>query len=125
MRSLFFGIRHVAGSVERRKGNAMRSHPTALGWVDTNVSAAYEWDCAQIVRLARHLGYALIWPEASLLPLVDLVRAADVDALIVPSPAHLHPVELNAVMGIAAVETVLPRMSFARWAFTQSAKERQ
>lgn len=111
--------------MERRKGNAMRSRPTALGWVDTNVSAAYGWDCAQIARLARHLGYVLIWPEASLLPLVDLVRAADIDALIVSSPAHLHPVELNAVMGIAAVETVLPRMSFERWAFAHSAKRPQ
>lgn len=100
----------------------MRSRPTALGWVDTNVSTAHKWDCAQIVRLARHLGYALVWPEASLLPLVDLVRTADVDALIVPSPAHLHPIELNAVMGVAAVEIVLPRISFARWAFAHPAE---
>lgn len=101
----------------------MRSRPTALGWVNTSVGAAYKWDCAQIVRLARYLGYLLIWPEASLVPLVDLVRTADVDALIVPSPAHLHPIELNAVMGVASVETVLPRMSFARWASAHPIKE--
>jgi hypothetical protein len=71
------------------------------------------------------LGYALVWPEASLLPLVDLVPTADVDVLIVPSPAHLHPIELNAVMDVAAVEIVLPRMSFARWAFANPAKEPQ
>lgn len=98
----------------------MRFRPTALGWIDLDVSAAPNWDRAQMQRLARHLGYILIWPVPSLTPLPDQVRTADVDAVIVPSPAHLHPVTLNAVMNHADVETVLPRMSFARWALTRS-----
>lgn len=97
----------------------MRFRPTALGWIDLDVSVAPNWDRAQMQRLARHLGYILIWPEASLTPLPDQVRTADVDAVIVPSPAHLHPVTLNALMNHADVETVLPRMSFARWALTR------
>ncbi len=99
----------------------MRLRPTALGWIDLDVSVAPGWDRAQMQRLARHLGYVLIWPEPSLTPLVDQVRAADVDAVIVPSPAHLHPITLNALMNHADVEAVLPRMSFARWALAHPA----
>ncbi len=99
----------------------MRFRPTALGWVDPDISTAPEWDRAQMYRLARHLGYAMVWLEPSLIPLVDQVRAEDVDAVIVPSPTHLHPVLLNALMDVADVETVLPRMSFARWALASSA----
>ncbi|WP_433732602.1 hypothetical protein ACQP0C_09755 [Nocardia sp. CA-129566] len=93
----------------------MRFRPTALGWIDLEVSTAPDWDSAQMHRLARYLGYSLVWPEFSVIPLVDQVRAADVDAVIVPSPEHLHPIMLNALMDVADVETVLPRMSFARW----------
>ncbi|WP_460697289.1 hypothetical protein [Nocardia thraciensis] len=48
------------------------------------------------------------------------MRAEDVDAVIVPSPTHLHPILLNALMDVADVETVLPRMSFARWALVST-----
>ncbi|MBB5918379.1 hypothetical protein BJY24_007291 [Nocardia transvalensis] len=50
-----------------------------------------------------------------MLPLVDQVRAADVDAVIAPSPAHLDAMQLHALMCIVDVETSCPRMSFARW----------
>lgn len=50
-----------------------------------------------------------------MLPLFDQVRAADVDAVVIPGPDHLGPLELNRVMDVADVETVLPRLSFARW----------
>lgn len=34
------------------------------------------WDRAHVQRLARHLGYLVIWPElSSVLPLFDQVRA--------------------------------------------------
>lgn len=94
----------------------MRHRPTALGYVDPDVSTSLEWDRAQVQRLARHLGYLVIWPElSSVLPLFDQVRAADVDAVVMPGPHHLGPLELNRVMDLVDVETVLPRLSFARW----------
>ncbi|MFJ9370509.1 hypothetical protein ACIRRA_39645 [Nocardia sp. NPDC101769] len=94
----------------------MRAKPTALGWLDIEVSTAPEWDQAQMRRLARHLGYVVeMASEVSLIPLVDIVRSADADALIVPSPDHLDPLMLNALLSVADVETVLPRLSFARW----------
>lgn len=94
----------------------MRNRPTALGYVDLDVSTSLAWDRAQVQRLARHLGYLVIWPElSSVLPLLDQLRAADVDAVVMPGPDHLGPLELNRVMDVADVETVLPRLSFARW----------
>lgn len=90
--------------------------PTAFGWIDFETSAAPEWDAAQVRKLARRLGYRLVWPdERSRLPVADQARAAGVEAVIVPAPDHLSPLELNWVMGVADVETVLPRLSFARW----------
>lgn len=50
----------------------------------------------------------------------DQVRTADVDAVIVPSASHLDPLTLNSLMGLADVEAVLPRLSFARWPMQQS-----
>ena len=35
--------------------------------------------------------------------------------MILPAPDHLGALELNRVMDVADVETVLPRLSFARW----------
>jgi hypothetical protein len=35
--------------------------------------------------------------------------------VILPAPDHLGALELNRVMDVADVETVLPRLSFARW----------
>ncbi|MGW5520029.1 hypothetical protein [Nocardia africana] len=99
-----------------RLGSAlMRVKPTALGWISDEVSDSPEWDAAQLQRLARHLGYILVWPEVSLVPLPDLVRDADVDAVLTPSTNHIDALTLNAVMYLADVETVLPRFSFARW----------
>ncbi|MFI6364712.1 hypothetical protein ACIBG0_18365 [Nocardia sp. NPDC050630] len=95
----------------------MREEPTALGWVDLEISSASGWDVAQIRRLAQRLGYALIWPsELSPLPLVDQVRCADVDAVVAPSLEHLNVLAVNAIMSVADVEIVLPRLSFHRWA---------
>ncbi|MFI1461321.1 hypothetical protein [Nocardia carnea] len=99
----------------------MRYRPTALGYVDPDISRSIDWDRAQVQRLARHLGYLVMWHDlASVLPLPDQVRAADVDAVVIPGPDHLGPLELNRVMGIADVETVLPRLSFARWSMARA-----
>lgn len=66
----------------------MRPRPTALGWIDPVVTGMPEWDAAQVRRLARRLGYALVWPpDITLVPLVDQVRGADVDAVITPVAA--------------------------------------
>ncbi|MFX0579708.1 hypothetical protein [Nocardia nepalensis] len=95
----------------------MRYEPTALGWVDFETSAAPDWDRAQVRRLARRLGYELIWlSDDTVLNLVDAVRAEDVDAVITPAPNHLDLVTLNRLMTLADIETACPRTSFARWA---------
>ncbi|WP_280447156.1 hypothetical protein [Nocardia cyriacigeorgica] len=96
------------------------NHSTAFGWIDFDISNSPEWDRAQIHRLARHLGYHLVWPdERSVLWVVDQARNARADLVILPAPGHLSPLELNAVMDVADVETVVPRLSFARRAFAK------
>jgi hypothetical protein len=93
------------------------SHSIAFGWIDYDISRAPESDRDRIRRLADQLGYRLVWPcERSVLRVVDQVRNAEADLLILPAPGHLSPLELNEVMDIADVETVRPRLSFARWA---------
>jgi hypothetical protein len=88
----------------------------AFGWIDYDISRTPESDRDRIRRLADQLGYRLVWPcERSVLRVVDQVRNAEADLLILPAPGHLSPLELNEVMDIADVETVLPRLSFARW----------
>lgn len=92
--------------------------PVALGWVDYDSSTAPKWDAAQVRRLAQRLGYRLVWPDRhTLLPLADQVRSAKADAVILPAPEHIGPLELNGLMHIVDVETVCPRLSFARWSF--------
>lgn len=39
-----------------------------------------------------------------------------------PGPDHLGPLELNRVMVVADVETVLPRLSFARWSAVRAGR---
>lgn len=100
----------------------MRQQPTALGVIAPD-SDAYEWHRAQIQRLARHLGYAVIWPpDDSLIPLADQARQADVDIVIVASPDHLGPLELNSLMAVVGVESVVPRLTFSRWADTRAGR---
>ncbi|NEW40085.1 hypothetical protein GV794_13370 [Nocardia cyriacigeorgica] len=90
--------------------------PTAFGWIDSEVSTAPEWDRAQVCRFARRLGYRIVWPDGrSVLPVADQARAAGAEAVILPAPEHLGPLELNRVMHIADVEVMHPRLSFARW----------
>lgn len=90
--------------------------PTAFGWVDEDVSNAPESDRARVRRLADRLGYRIIWPDgSSLLTVADQVRNSGTDVVILPAPDHLGPLELSRVMDVADVETVLPRLSFARW----------
>ncbi|WP_327145390.1 hypothetical protein [Nocardia sp. NBC_01327] len=94
----------------------MRREPTALGYVNDDVSAAASWDLAQCRRLARRLGYRLIWPSSEcVLGLVDQVRSADVDAVIVPSAAHLDEPTLDRLMHSCDVETVSPPQTYARY----------
>lgn len=99
------------------------NEPIALGWIDHDVSVAIGWDRAQMRRLARRLGYQLVWPdERSMLPVADQARDAGADAVILPTPDHLGPLELNRVMNVADVETVIPRLSFARWSIRQTSR---
>lgn len=91
------------------------SHSIAFGWIDYDISRAPESDRDRIHRLADQLGYRLVWPcERSVLQVVDQVRNTGADLVILPAPDHLSPFALNAVLDIADVETVLPRLSFAR-----------
>ncbi|WP_280491070.1 hypothetical protein [Nocardia asiatica] len=92
--------------------------PIALGWVDHEHSSAPDRDATQVQRLARRLGYALVWPDPlTLPPLPDQVRTLGAEAVILPAPDHLGPLELDGLMHVADMETVCPRLSFARWSF--------
>ncbi|MFE3447175.1 hypothetical protein ACFXNW_29435 [Nocardia sp. NPDC059180] len=93
--------------------------PLALGWIDYDRSTAPNWDTAQVQRLARRLGYRLVWPAMlSVLPLTDQVRSYEADVVILPAPDHVGALELDGLMHIADVETVFPRLSFGRWPIT-------
>ncbi|MFC9993736.1 hypothetical protein [Nocardia sp. NPDC127526] len=96
----------------------MRVKPTALAYLDLEVSGrALEWDVAQCRRLARRLGYSMIWvPEFTVLGLVDLVRGTDVDAVLVPSPEHVSPALVALLADTVDVESVLPRRSIVQQA---------
>ncbi|MBY8856624.1 hypothetical protein K7711_09070 [Nocardia sp. CA2R105] len=92
------------------------AEPTAFGWIDFEVSSAPEWHRAQVIRLARTLGYRIIWPdERSLLPVADQAREAGADIVILPAPDHLAPTDLTRTMDFVDVEVVRPRLTFARW----------
>ncbi|WP_327148472.1 hypothetical protein [Nocardia sp. NBC_01329] len=92
------------------------SRPVAFGWVDDDVSSAPGWDRARVSRFARRLGYRVMWPdERSVLSVAEQTRNAGAEVVVLPSPEHLGPVELNRVMDVADVETLSPRLSFARW----------
>lgn len=94
----------------------MRLQPTAFGWIDTDVvTSAPTWDLAQMRRLCRRLGYVLLIPEVTAVRLIDQIRVADVDAVVIPTLEHLDPLTINNLMHLADVEVVTPRMSFARW----------
>lgn len=93
----------------------MRILPTALGWMNPEISVAPERDAALVQRLAQRLGYVLIWARTdSLLPLVEQVRAADVDVVIAPTPDHLDALVLSAITTQTDVEVADPRISFPR-----------
>lgn len=92
--------------------------PIALGWIDGDATSAPSWDRVQALRLANRLGYDLVWPdERSVLSVADQVRNSGADVVILPASDHLGPLELNRVMDVADVETVLPRLGFARWVY--------
>lgn len=94
----------------------MRAEPTAFGYVNDAVTRAPQWDSAACARLARRLGYRLIWPSAECpLPLVDQVRSADVDAVVIPSADHVDALTMDRLMHTCDVETVLPRETWARY----------
>ncbi|MFE3441923.1 hypothetical protein ACFXNW_02720 [Nocardia sp. NPDC059180] len=77
----------------------MRDRPAALGWIDPEISTAPDWDSAQVQRLARRLGFHLVFPqEHSRLPVADQVRGAEVDAVIIPGPNHIDPLALDSIM---------------------------
>lgn len=98
------------------------SSSIALGWIDYDISRAPETDRDRIRRLADQLGYHLVWPyEHSILRVVDQVRNAGADLVIMPATDHLDPLELDAVLDVADVETVSPRLGFPRRRSTQAA----
>lgn len=90
--------------------------PRALGWINADVSTAPDRDREAVQRLADRLGYRLVWPdEISVLPVSAQLHSIGADTVLMPAPEHLDPLELNRVMDLADVETVNPRLSFARW----------
>ncbi|MFX0579196.1 hypothetical protein [Nocardia nepalensis] len=88
---------------------------SALGWIDPS-SPTPEWDAARMRRLARRLGYVLLWADAgSVLGLVEQAVAYGVDVVLLTSSAHVDAQTLNRLIAVADVECAAPRESFARW----------
>lgn len=86
-----------------------------LGWIDP-ISPTPDWDAAQVRRLARRLGYTLAWADpTSVLGLAEQVEAAGVEAVLLPSSAHVDALTLDRLMSLADVECATPRASFSRW----------
>ncbi|WP_330181658.1 hypothetical protein OHB26_35670 [Nocardia sp. NBC_01503] len=94
----------------------MQANPTALAFVDPEISGpGTAWDCAQVRRLARRLGYELLWPpEDSALPLADLARELDVDAVIVPAATHLDFATVDALTRVCEIECAQPPLTYTR-----------
>ncbi|WP_051165463.1 hypothetical protein [Nocardia testacea] len=100
------------------------TRPAALGWINADVSAAPDRDKAAVQQLADRLGYRLVWPdEISVLPVSAQLHSLGADTVLMPAPDHLGPLELSRVMEIADVETVHPRLSFARWSIAGAVAE--
>ncbi|MGV9635747.1 hypothetical protein ACWDO0_16310 [Nocardia rhamnosiphila] len=108
---------------QHRPQHSQDSQPRALGWINAEVSTAPDRDKAAVQRLADRLGYLLVWPdEISVLPVSAQLHSLGADTVLMPSPEHLDPLELNRVMDVADVETVNPRLSFARWTAVETAR---
>ncbi|NKY50180.1 hypothetical protein [Nocardia vermiculata] len=91
------------------------AQPRALGWVDADRSPDIEQDRAAVARLARRLGYGLVWPdEISALPVSAQLPSIGADTVLMPSLDHLDVAELRRVLEIADVETASPRRSLPR-----------
>lgn len=94
--------------------------PMALGWIDSRMSSGVELDRARVQRLARQLGYRIVWlPEMALPGVLGRAHCAEIQAVITPAPAHLDVFSLNQLMHLVDVETVEPRTSFSRWWSTE------
>lgn len=102
----------------------MRSRPTAIGYLRRDVSGVSQtWDEIQIRSVANRLGYELaktvvFGPETDspLSRLLNVVRRADVDAVIVPGVQHFGGEIPSELVEIVDVVTVRPEKTDARWA---------
>ncbi|MFD0365851.1 hypothetical protein ACFQZZ_30810 [Nocardia sp. GCM10030253] len=101
----------------------MRARPTAIGYLRRDVSGfSQSWDEIQIRSVAKRLGYDLAKtvvfgretdsPESRLL---NVIRTIDVDAVIVPSAAHLGGAIPDPLVQACDVVTVSPENTYARW----------
>ncbi|MFQ6393293.1 recombinase family protein [Nocardia sp. KC 131] len=101
----------------------MRARPTAIGYLRRDVSGiAQEWDEIQIRSVAKRLGYDLAKtvvfgretdrPECRLL---NVIRAVDADAVIVPSAEHFDGSIPDPLVQACDVVTVSPENTYARW----------
>ncbi|MFD0364875.1 hypothetical protein ACFQZZ_25845 [Nocardia sp. GCM10030253] len=101
----------------------MRPRPTAVGYLRRDVSGiSQDWNEIQIRSVAQRLGYDLAKtvvfgretddPEGRLL---NVIRAMDVDAVIVPNAVHLGGAIPDALVQECDVVTVSPENTYARW----------
>ncbi len=101
----------------------MRLLPTAIGYLRADISGGQQqWDEAQLRSLAGRLGYTyaktVVFSAATVEPvdqLIDLARRLDLDAIVVPTRAHLDGEIPDALVRVADVITVTPREVVARW----------
>ncbi|WP_405493090.1 hypothetical protein [Nocardia sp. NBC_00511] len=102
----------------------MRSQPTAIGYLRSDVSGIRQtWDEAQIRSMARRLGYSLtktvVFSERVATPvdrLINVVLRTDVDAVLTPSLEHLGSTPPAPLIQVVDLITVDPHATYARWA---------
>ncbi|NNH72550.1 hypothetical protein HLB23_22265 [Nocardia uniformis] len=97
--------------------------PTALGYLRSDISGIRQpWDDTHIRSLARRLGYTFAktvvfgaHTDHPLQRLVNVAKATDVDAVVVPSLEHFGGELPDELVAVADVITVSPEQTFARW----------
>ena len=93
-----------------------RRHGRALGFVNVYVSGAHRpWDEQQIRSAGPRLGYSVLKTMTvagrgadPISALVALVRATSVDAVLVPTIAHLDQLECDAVNQLLPWADIIP-----------------
>lgn len=101
----------------------MVNEPAAIGFLRSDVSGAQrQWDVVRIRCVARRLGYILsrtvmfgAYTDGPVRRVIEIARAHQADAVIVPGLAHLGGRVPPELVAVADLITVAPEETYARW----------